>query len=64
MRFVKNSVKKQANFNINDLDIVKFAQKCSMPIVLITSHSDTFVNERHVELLYDNYQGEKYIRYE
>ena len=35
-----------------------------MPIVLITSHSDTFVNERHVELLYDNYQGEKYIRYE
>ncbi len=34
-----------------------------MPVIFITSPDDTFVDKYHVEELYDNYLGKKYIKY-
>lgn len=34
-----------------------------MPAIFITSPEDTFVDKYHVEKLYDNYLGKKFIKY-
>lgn len=64
MHFVKKTIKKKADINISDLNIVEYVKKSTVPAIFITSLEDTFVNHEHVEKLYDNYKGnEKFIKY-
>ena len=52
MHFVKNTIKKKAKFNIKYLDIIKFSQKCYVPIRFVTSKEDSFIGFHHVENLF------------
>lgn len=62
--FVKRSIKKRADFNINDLDQTKIVNKCTMPVIFLTSKEDNFVKYHHIEKLYLLYAGtEKKIIY-
>lgn len=63
LTFIIDSIEKKAHFNINELNIVDYVKVCQMPAIFITSHEDTFVDKYHVEKLYDNYLGKKFIKY-
>jgi hypothetical protein len=44
-------------FNINDLDVVKKAEKCLIPALFIASKKDTFTKSKHSEKLKNAYKG-------
>ena len=66
MHFIRKSIKKQANFDIKDLDIIKYAQKCTCPIQFVVSKEDTYVKSEHTLKLYNSYnklQNQKRLKY-
>lgn len=64
MHFVKKTIKKKADIDISELNIVEYVKKSTVPAIFITSEEDTFVSHKHVEKLYDNYKGgEKWLKY-
>ncbi len=64
LNFVKKSIKKRANFNIEALDQSLVINQCKMPICFVTSKDDNFVKSYNVEELHNSYKGNKKILYE
>ena len=62
--FVKKSIKKRANFNVDALDQSAMIKQCKMPICFVTSKDDKFVKAYNVEELYKAYKGTKKLLYE
>ena len=58
---LKETIKEKGEFNIDDIEPVKFAKKCFVPAFFSHGKDDTFVNMHHCKDLYNEYAGEKNI---
>jgi len=61
VKMLKETVKEKGQFNIDDIEPVKFAKKCFVPAFFSHGKDDTFVNMHHCKDLYNVYPGEKNI---
>jgi len=61
IKLVKSSVKKKAHFDLNDIEPIKFAERCFIPALFCSADDDTFVKPHHSKKLYDIYPGDKNI---
>jgi hypothetical protein len=59
LKLVKSTVYKKANFKLDDLEPIKFAQQCYIPALFVAAKDDTFVKPHHAKQLNDVYQGDK-----
>jgi len=59
MRVLRNTIKKKAQFDIKDLEVVSVARECFVPALFVHGQSDIFVRPHHSEELYDAYGGDK-----
>ncbi|OHT08043.1 Clan SC, family S9, unassigned serine peptidase [Tritrichomonas foetus] len=56
--FVKNKIKKIANFDIYDVEPIKYAKESDAPIYIIHGAHDDFIDKEHSKRLYQAYRGE------
>lgn len=59
LKVVKRSVKKRANFDINELKPIRYTPKLSIPALFGAPKDDTFVSAQHTKDLYMTYNGKK-----
>ena len=63
LKWIKEIIKEKADFNLDDIEPKKYAEKCYMPVYFCHSKKDTFVNIHHCKDLYNLYKGDKNIVY-
>jgi len=61
IRWIRGSVKKQANFDINDLSPIRHADRCFIPALFVAAEGDEFVPKHHSEEIHKVYAGDKSI---
>jgi alpha/beta superfamily hydrolase len=61
IKMVKSSVKKRANFDLNDIEPINYAKNCFIPALFCSAKNDDFVKPHHSKKLFEEYQGEKNI---
>ena len=61
---IKNSVKKKAGFSLDEIEPLEYAKKCFIPCMFLAAKNDEFVKPHHTQLLYDNYAGEKNLKFD
>lgn len=61
IRWIRSSVKKQAEFDIQDLSPIRHADKCFIPALFVAAEDDEFVPKHHSEQIYKVYAGDKSI---
>lgn len=61
IKMVKNSVKKKAFFDLDDIEPIKYAERCYIPALFTSANDDDFVKPHHSKYLYDVYKGDKNI---
>ena len=63
IKLLKEIIKDKAGFNLDDIELKKYAEKCFIPAYFCHSKEDTFVNIHHCKDLYNVYAGDKNIVY-
>ena len=63
MAIVKQIINKKANFNLDDIDVLKNVENCRMPALFLTSKNDTLINHKHTEKIFEKYKGAKKLEY-
>lgn len=58
LSIIRQTIQSKAKFNINDLDVVKRAERCSVPGLFLASKSDSFTRAHHSEKLKNAYKSE------
>lgn len=61
IRWIRSSVKKQADFDIHDLAPIRHADKCFIPALFVAAEGDEFVPKHHSEDIHRVYAGDKSI---
>ena len=61
IRWIRQSVQKRANFDINDISPIKHADKCYVPALFIAGEQDDFISPEHAHKIHDKYSGRKNI---
>lgn len=61
IKLVKSTVKKKANFCLDDIEPINYAKRCFIPALFTAALDDNFVKPHHSKLLYEVYQGDKNI---
>lgn len=59
LKLVKSSVQKKANFKLDDIEPIKFAERCFIPALFVAANNDNFVKPHHAKILHDAYPGDK-----
>jgi len=59
LKMIKRSVKKRANFDINELKPIRHTPKLTIPALFGAPKDDTFVSPQHTKDLYMTYNGQK-----
>ena len=59
LKLVKSTVQKKANFKLDDIEPIKFAERCFIPALFVAANNDNFVKPHHAKLLHDIYPGDK-----
>jgi len=59
LKIVRGTIKTKAKFDINDLEPVKFVDKCFIPVLFAHGISDEFILPHHTDSLYAKYAGDK-----
>lgn len=59
LKLVKSTVQKKANFKLDDIEPIKFAERCYTPALFVAANNDNFVKPHHAKELYDIYPGDK-----
>lgn len=59
IRMIKNSVQKQANFNIKHISPIAHADKCFIPALFVAGEHDDFIDKKHSEAIHAKYAGDK-----
>ncbi|MCQ2820946.1 MAG: alpha/beta fold hydrolase [archaeon] len=62
-KLVKSTVNKKANFNLDDIEPIKYAETCFIPALFCHANGDSFVKKHHCEELYAIYPGDKNVIY-
>ena len=63
LKWIKETIKEKAEFNLDDVEPIEYANKCFIPAYFCHSKGDTFVNIHHCKDLYNLYAGDKNIVY-
>lgn len=63
-KLVKSTVNKKAKFNLDDIEPIKYAERCFIPALFCHGNNDSFVRKHHCEELYNVYPGDKNVIYE
>ena len=63
IKWIKETIKEKADFNLDDVEPINYAEKCFIPAFFCHSKQDTFVNIHHCKDLYNSYAGDKSIVY-
>ena len=63
IKWIKETIKEKADFNLDDVEPKDYAEKCFIPAYFCHSKEDTFVNIHHCKDLYNLYSGDKNIVY-
>lgn len=63
-KLVKSTVSKKAKFNLDDIEPIKYAERCFIPALFCHGKNDTFVKPHHCKELYSVYPGDKNEIYE
>jgi len=61
IRWIRSSVKKQADFDIHDLSPIRHADKCFIPALFVAAEGDEFVPKHHSQEIHKVYAGDKSI---
>lgn len=64
LSMIKSSVKKKAGFSLDEIEPLEYAKKCFIPCMFLAAKNDDFVKPHHTQLLYDNYAGEKNLKFD
>ncbi len=59
LKFVKSTVHKKANFKLDDIEPIQFAERCYIPALFVAANNDNFVKPHHAKTLHDIYPGDK-----
>lgn len=59
LKLVKSTVTKKANFKLDDIEPIKFAERCYIPALFVAAKDDNFVKPHHAKMLFDIYPGDK-----
>lgn len=57
--YVARRIRNMANFDIHDVEPVKYAPICKQPILIIHGKEDDYINYHHSEILANSYGGPK-----
>ena len=63
-KLVKNTVNKKAKFNLDEIEPIKYAERCFIPALFCHGKNDTFVKMHHCTELHNIYPGDKNVIYE
>ncbi|VFQ65227.1 unnamed protein product [Cuscuta campestris] len=61
IKYMRRSVLKKAKFDITELDTIKVARCCCVPMLLGHAVDDTFIQPHHSDRIFDAYMGKKNI---
>jgi len=59
LRVLRATIKKKAQFDLKDLEVVSVARACFVPSLFVHGQNDTFVRPQHSVELYESYGGDK-----
>jgi hypothetical protein len=62
-KLVKSTISKKANFNLDEIEPIKYAEKCFIPALFCHGNGDNFVKLHHCKELYEVYPGDKNVVY-
>ena len=63
-KLVKSTVNKKAKFNLDEIEPIKYAERCFIPALFCHGKNDSFVKVHHCTELYSVYPGDKNVIYE
>ena len=63
LAMVKSTIMDKYKFNVEELDIMQYSSKCTIPSLFLASKKDNFVNCKHSEKLRNVYSGESKMVY-
>ncbi|XP_022858093.1 uncharacterized protein LOC111379015 isoform X3 [Olea europaea var. sylvestris] len=61
IRYLRRAVLKKANFDIKNLNTIKIAKSCFVPVLIGHAVDDNFIQPHHSDRIFDAYMGEKNI---
>ncbi|XP_077219469.1 alpha/beta-Hydrolases superfamily protein isoform X2 [Tasmannia lanceolata] len=61
IQYMRKVISRKAKFDIMDLDAIKVAKCCFVPVLLGHAINDDFIRPHHSDRIYDSYAGEKNI---
>mmetsp|Transcript_13013 Transcript_13013/g.40106 ORF Transcript_13013/g.40106 Transcript_13013/m.40106 type:complete len:391 (-) Transcript_13013:22-1194(-) len=61
LRVVRMSIQKRAKIDINDISAIDHVDRQYVPALFCVVHGDTFISNKHSELLHGKYAGDKFI---
>lgn len=61
IQYMRKAIQKKAKFDIMDLNTIKVAKSCFVPVLLGHATDDDFIRPHHSERIYDAYVGDKNI---
>ena len=59
IRMIRNSVKKQADFDLRRISPVSHAERCFIPALFVAGEHDDFIDKAHSERIHARYAGDK-----
>ncbi|KAL7220566.1 hypothetical protein ACSBR2_013446 [Camellia fascicularis] len=61
IQYMRRAIQKKAKFDIMDLNTIKVAKSCFVPVLLGHATADDFIQPHHSDRLFDAYVGDKNI---
>ncbi|CAK9173687.1 unnamed protein product [Ilex paraguariensis] len=61
IQFMRRSIQKKAKFDIMDLNTIKVAKSCFVPVLFGHAVDDDFIQPHHSDCIFDAYEGDKNI---
>ncbi|KAJ7954977.1 Alpha/beta-Hydrolases superfamily protein [Quillaja saponaria] len=61
IHYMRRSIQKKAKFDIMDLNTIKVAKSCFVPVLLGHAIDDDFIRPHHSDRIFDAYMGDKNI---
>ncbi|KAE8076939.1 hypothetical protein FH972_015556 [Carpinus fangiana] len=61
IQYMRRAIQKKAKFDIMDLNTIKVASSCFVPVLLGHAIDDDFINPHHSDRIFEAYMGDKNI---
>ncbi|CAN1852360.1 Uncharacterized protein YqkD [Linum perenne] len=61
IQYMRKAIQKKAKFDITDLNTIKVAKSCFVPVLFGHANEDDFIQPHHSDRIYEAYMGDKNI---